>query len=75
MLQMNGGANSMRRRFLNVSSSMTLTPIERRGTTLFLLKQSAKATKQRTIRKKFPALDFRSFVKPDEEEKKDGEAD
>ena len=50
-----------------VSAFDLLTLSERRGMTLHLLKQSAKPSKPREVRKKYPVLDFDQFV----EEKKD----
>ena len=45
----------------NVSEFRHLILLERRGKTLYLLKQNAKPSKQREVRKKFPAVEFADF--------------
>ena len=61
----------MRFRSRAVSNSFHLTLLERRGMTLHLLKHSAKPSKQREYRKKYPALEFRDFHENNKEEEKE----
>ena len=70
-----GGESSIVSPSPNVSQFNLLTILARRGTTLFLLKQTAKPSAQRIVRKKYEALDFKAFAKDNAEEEKKSDGD